>query len=367
MSKRVPRGRAGRARDDRGAVSIIVAVLLASGVLLGMAALVVDVGNLYVEREQLQSGADAGAIKVAQSCAQDPSTCTSAAGAALAGPYADANAKDGASGVALVCGRGGTLPACPAWTGAASDCVRAAPSTGPYVQVHTSTHTGSGDTVLPPVFAQSLVGGYTGTAVRTCARAAWGPPANPGSSLAVTLSQCEWLAATNNGTSFPDPPASDTVIYLHSTPDATPCRPAGPSGADLPGGFGWLDETAGSCRTRIAADGTYGANPGNNAPSGCTAVLGELRRSEQPALVPVYKATRGQGQKATYTLLGLAAFVVTGWREPGNTSQPSIRTGTHLCKGPERCLYGYFVRALVPAGGDVGGVDLGAHVVTLVG
>ena len=223
--------------------------------------------------------------------------------------------------------------------------------------------------MLPPVFAQTLVGGYTGTAVRTCARAAWGPPANPGSGLAVTLSQCEWLAATNNGTSFPDPPASDTVIYLHSTPEAAPCQPAGPSGADLPGGFGWLDETVGPCRTRIAADGTYGAKTGNSASSACITVLRDLRTSGQPALVPVYKATRGQGSKATYTLLGLAAFVVTGWRTSGNPNEnePSILTGTHLCRGPERCLYGYFVRALVPAGGDVGGVDLGAHVVTLVG
>ena len=49
-------GRLGhRAGRDRGAVSMIVGVLLAGGVLLGMTALVVDIGQLYAEREELQS------------------------------------------------------------------------------------------------------------------------------------------------------------------------------------------------------------------------------------------------------------------------------------------------------------------------
>ena len=41
---------------DRGAVSPLVVILLATGVLLGMTALVVDVGRLYAEREELQAG-----------------------------------------------------------------------------------------------------------------------------------------------------------------------------------------------------------------------------------------------------------------------------------------------------------------------
>ena len=50
-----------RFRSDRGAVGIIVAILLASGVLLGVAALSVDVGQLTAEREQLMSAADGAA------------------------------------------------------------------------------------------------------------------------------------------------------------------------------------------------------------------------------------------------------------------------------------------------------------------
>ena len=47
-------------RDDRGAFGVLVGMLFSTGVLLGMAALTIDVGTLYQERAELQNGADAG-------------------------------------------------------------------------------------------------------------------------------------------------------------------------------------------------------------------------------------------------------------------------------------------------------------------
>ena len=73
-------------RDERGAIGVLVAVLLAGGVLTGMGALVVDIGQLYQVRAEQQNGADAGALGVAKSCALglcDPS---------VAAGYANANA-----------------------------------------------------------------------------------------------------------------------------------------------------------------------------------------------------------------------------------------------------------------------------------
>lgn len=69
---------------ERGAVAVISALLLV--VLLGCAAIAVDVGMLYSERAQLQNGADAGAIAIAQDCAANgTATCQSrAASSALA-------------------------------------------------------------------------------------------------------------------------------------------------------------------------------------------------------------------------------------------------------------------------------------------
>src|ERR1039457_1222087 len=61
-------------RDERGAVGVLVAMMLGAGVLTGMGALVIDVGQLYQERAELQNGADAAALAVAESCATG--TCT---------------------------------------------------------------------------------------------------------------------------------------------------------------------------------------------------------------------------------------------------------------------------------------------------
>src|SRR5690349_18918245 len=78
MVRRFLRGLERRKRDsEHGGVAAVVAVLTAGGVLLGMGALVIDIGRLYVEREQLQSGADAASLEVASNCARaNVASCT---------------------------------------------------------------------------------------------------------------------------------------------------------------------------------------------------------------------------------------------------------------------------------------------------
>src|SRR5262249_54330508 len=99
-----------RLRHDRGAVGVLIGILISGGVLIGLGALVVDVGQIYTERAQLQSGAEAGALAVAKSCAKG------ACNAGVAGSYANANSSDGVSAVNKVCGSG-SLGACPSSTG----------------------------------------------------------------------------------------------------------------------------------------------------------------------------------------------------------------------------------------------------------
>ena len=101
-------------RDDggRGAIGVLVAVLIGGGVLFGMGALVVDVGQIYQNRAELQNGADAAALAVAKSCAAG--TCAPS----IATQYATANASKltgGKASVNLVCGvtGGGWGRACP--------------------------------------------------------------------------------------------------------------------------------------------------------------------------------------------------------------------------------------------------------------
>ncbi len=353
-----------RRRDDRGAVAVLVTILLASGVLLGMGALVIDVGNLYAERGQLQSGADAAAFKVAQDCALDSSACTPGNAAADAAGYANANASDGVSGVSVVCGRGGSLNSCPAPAAGLVDCVNPAPGTGNYVEVRTQTQQSDGTTVLPPAFAQSLVSGYSGSTVQACARAAWGPPAS--ARLSITQSICEWNGYTNNGASFPNP-AVDRVIRLRGSSGVGTCQPGG--GPTIPEGYSWLRDTSGTCRTPVSVGGSYRIRTNNSPSSACRSLLNALRDSGEPVLMPIYDQVTGSGSGTRFRIMGIAAFVVTGWNLPGFVSSSTL-TGTDYCDTAAlrgTCIYGYYTQTLVPGTATIGGPELGANVVALIG
>ncbi|MGH3713626.1 MAG: pilus assembly protein TadG-related protein [Micromonosporaceae bacterium] len=369
MTQKLPQG-------DRGAVTTLVALLLAAGVLLGMGALAIDVGRLYAEREELQSGADAAVMAVAMQCAESPVDCAVAVLSGTAETYADANARDDASNVSVLCGQlvESDLPVCPEPADNLTACLNEPPD-GEYVEVRTTTELGDGSTLLPPSLAQMLLGneGYEGSTVGACARAAFGPPV-PASGLAVTISVCEWEAFTAGGTVYPEappyppnpmpPPTADHPIKLHTTSGTASC-PSGPSGSDTPGGFGWLDDD-GDCASAIGEDGTVGGDPGVAGPS-CAAVLEAALDPLSVLFMPVYDAVEGTGSGTTYHIKGMAAFVLTGYSLPSIGKEESRLSGTHYCKGSDKCLYGFFTEALIPVTGPIGGPDLGATIVTLVG
>ena len=386
LTARLRRRPLSRTGGDKGAAATLVAVLLAGGVLLGMTALVVDVGSLYAEREELMSGADAAAMAIALDCALDRTECkTDLAGDGPAREtavrYAQENARDGAAD-AIVCGNDPRLRDCddPDFepVGNLTDCLGERPDNGTrYVEVRTTTLLPGGSTLLPPSFAQTLVAGYQGAEVGACARVAWG---SPGAGLAVTISTCEWDEATNKGEDFaPLPPAVpdltyETVLRLHDSQGSSTCA-AGPSGWDAPGGFGWLDENGGPCQTEVADD-EYGGEVGNNVPPECADALEDAREDRTVLLMPVFDGIAGEGQNTTYHLAGFAAFVVTGYfLSPGNPTGPgsvtaeSSLTGDHYCGGQERCIYGYFTATLIPGQGPVGPLpgNFGAMVVKTIG
>jgi hypothetical protein len=380
LTVRPARGFPRRWDRDRGASATLVAVLLAGGVLLGMTALVVDVGKIYAEREELMSGADAAAMAVARDCALNRPACEPTTVVATAGGYANQNARDGTSAVAYVCGHDpeGRLRPCDTGpVGNLTDCLGERPTDGTaYVEVRTTTRLPDGSTLLPPSFAQALVSGYDGTTVGACSRVAWG---SPSSGLAYTISTCEWDEATNGGTDFAPPPPAvpdvryERVIYTHQSQKALTC-PAGPAGWDAPGGFGRLDDgVPEDCQSPIAGDEYLGSD-GNNFPAACANALWSARANRTVLLVPVFDGSMRVGGEIRYHLAGFAAFVLTGYfmSPGGNPNAPgnavSTLTGQHYCSGQERCLYGYFTAALVPGEGEIGPLpSLGAVVVRTIG
>jgi Flp pilus assembly protein TadG len=368
-----------RAGGDRGAVASIVAVVLAGGVLLGMGALVVDVGQMYAERAELQNGADAAALAIAQGCAVSATACdVSTAGTGTAAKYAGKNTRDGATAISSICGVTGYggISSCPATTGYITDCPAPPASGTRYLDVHTSTLTTSGSGLLPPIFGRAVAGhaGYNGATVKACARASWGSP-RKATTVAFTLSYCEWKSATSSGTVYAAPPPypPNTVpnasyehsIQLHGTGNS--CT-GSPSGWDLPGGFGWLQDSGGNCSVAIDATLTYPDDTGASAGNSCKTALQAARTNRTQVFVPVYDGMQGNGTNGIYHLKGFAAFVVTGYNVPG-LSAASWLTGTSYCKGNNKCVYGYFTRALLPASalGGLGGTDLGAITISLSG
>lgn len=360
-----------RLRSDRGAASTIVVLLLAAGVLLGMTAMVVDVGRLNIEREELQSGADSAAMKVALDCAKRRLACTTL-GLANSETNADANAKDGRANVLEFCGwaRTVSLPGCGANEGNLTDCIGTAPAGINYIQVRTRTEVAEGDYILPFAFAQTLAGNGVGATVAACARVAYGPPK---SGLALTISACEWDRAQPNIADpppWPPNPAANKEVALgvHGGAART-CTIGPPSGWDQPGGFGWLDETGGNCLFLLTSGLTYGGDTGGSPTQNCRDALESLRTSHQVIAMPIYDGQKGTGANAEYHLYKLGAFVVTGYSLPGMHASSNVHPSFDPCSGTDKCVYGYFVDVeFLP--GDVGpdpGTDLGLMSVKTIG
>jgi len=84
--------------------------------------------------------------------------------------------------------------------------------------------------------------------------------------------------------------------------------------------------------------------------------------------LPVYSAISGTGNNVSYTLLGFAAFVITGYRITGSFHANDWLNSANNCKGNNFCIDGYFTQGLIPStGGLGGGKGLGASIVKLTG
>ena len=346
-----------RLSGDDGAVAVVVALLAV--VLFGFGALVIDVGALYYERRQLQVGADSAALAVAQSCANgDCGSFTADADA-----FADGNALDGAARIkpGNVCGSTSVgLPAC-------TDPPAGLVGSG-YVRVTTHTEEADGTFLVPPFLARILVPDYDGTEVSASAVVAWGPPGGVNADLALTFSQCEYERLTQDADGdtvyadepFDDDAALERTVYFHDTTEASQCG-AGPSGADLPGGFGWLDADE-NC-TAVVTSGWVGDDTGAAASNDCKAALDALLG--KTVMIPIFNELNGlTGTNGEYKIWSYVGFVLTGYRFPG-ASHP---TGADApCDSSQTCIRGYFVETVAPADAPIGsGPDQGVRVVQLI-
>lgn len=361
-------------RGDEGAVTIIAAMMSAV-LIFGIGALVIDVGLLYGEKEQLQSGADFASWKVAQACIFDPTVCTSAGQADNAKLYAEKNAKDTRAD-AQVCVNNLN---CPVW-GTTATCRPQPAITGTYdtAEVRTSTRNTDNTRLMPPVFAAALTKGvYQGQQVGACARVVWGVPVAT-NVLAMGVSKCDWDRMTNGGKKFYALPGLDPLLQQAgvysllglespvdnaiaiSNPLLSWCN--NPLDHTTSSGYAWLN-SLGNCHLDVTASTstvqTWVTAPALNllAAITCTSELAAARASGKPVLVPIFDSAIGATNilPAAYHIVGFAPFVVTGYTTLLGTltNIPSILTNTvpglasTLC-GLQRCVYGYFTKSIIP-------------------
>jgi Flp pilus assembly protein TadG len=305
--------------NERGAVAVLVALLLV--VLLGFGALAIDASMLYAQKAQLQNGADAAALAIAQDCAKRGTALCQPAAAATAVQYAKANTNSGMADA--------PVPSFPA-AGTVVVTTEARDANGPGMTLF-----------LANVF------GISRADVNATSTAKWGGPSGLTAAVPVAFSECQFNLA-----------GSTQLLTLHGT---TTCVSSSPSGQVIPGGFGWLTpDSSAVCGTTVTiASPAVSSKNGDSMPNGQVCKPGFASLQGQTVLLPVYDSIDASGN---FHIKGFAAFQILGYNFP---SQSWNNNGTVKCTGSCTGIIGKFVKFLTLASLPVGGADLGAETVQL--
>lgn len=278
-------------REERGASAILVGLLIIP--IMGFAAIALDVGALYFERAQLQHAADAAAMAVATKCSVN--RCPS--DFALAGEFANGNARDGAVEIAD------------------QEIDRGART----VRIDVTTLNADSTQVIRHPFAAAAGIDVDGTTVSATATAKW---AAGNATLPLALTTCEF--------EITDAGSGELRWVTYDTNKECKGDPAEP---EVPGGFGWLDllydgRDPVGCIAEIDTDGAAGSRPGNSglpndrleAERVCHGTFTEALAG-QTVYVPLADSSNGlSGNNAKWHIREYGRFVLRAWNFSGGSS-----------------------------------------------
>lgn len=338
-----------RLDNERGAVAVIVAILMMA--LLGFAAISVDVANMASDKQQLQNGADAAALALAQSCAEG--NCGSYDD--LADAMASENRNDLVATADVI-----------------DDDGLLTPSDGE-VTVETA---GVTEHWFAPVLAPNS-SALDSTTIAARATAKWGTVASGTAVLPVAISACqidELVKAVDptfvivDGEYQIDNPSKVEVVIplIQPSNKDDECIPLG-APAIVPGGFSWITDGLkdGQCSVETVVGDKIFSDPGAPPPDTCTlAYLKSLVTSEVPIAIPVFKLFYGAqgGANSYYFIHAYAGFKLTGF---GFTNKIQYNSPC-VVTGNTRCLSGYFTEVVDFTGDlDPDAANYGAHSVVL--
>jgi len=388
-----------RSRRDEGVVAIVIALFAGSAVFIALAALVIDIGAMQLERRQLQNGAEAGAVSAAYDCSFPGSAAYPCGSTSSASVIASRNARDGAAAVLAgdLCGSGhASLVACTG-TRTVRNCPNT-PTAAKWLQVTASTLTDDGSHYLPRFFAQHIPG-FGPKTMRACAQAAWGPPASSlGTIFPMALQWSCWQAQVGGTNAY----GPTTYSYAASTAYERYFKMSNGNNAgclgssDASAGFGWLSVSGTVACSNVAGTGyTYNAwvpiDTGNDMTNDCKTALATLLQ-KKPLALPIYDCTwqngawygsrypdgsacntlappAGVSTGRYFHLAGFGSFLMSGYFYGSGNQNYDGAMGTAPCSGNDRCFYGWFTQQSLVTSGDIGDTApyMGLNVVKLIG
>ena len=337
-------------RPENGVAAVLFAVV--ATVMFGMGAMVIDAGALYQERRELQTGADAGALAIAQICAKDEAKCVNIASEAE--KYVDTNSAD---------------------LDASATATRTKVGVVGEVIVTASNQ-------VPFNFAP-IVGGDSQGRATARAKATYGYPSSV-KAFPLTFSQCEFQKMLG----LPYPPVIPNIIpnpipltkhtiYFHGTSNPDNGCYLTPSGMDsdgnftLTGGFGKLAQS-GPCVAEIQiygpTAGWYAAGQGAAHPGAPAGSCKPSQLLDTPITVPIFDKIDTSGSECQtstnkcYHVWGFATFQVTAIHLAGKGNIWSTPNPDPPCVGggDARCIEGHFLSFSTV--GTVGGPNGGTSV-----
>ena len=317
--------------------------------LIGFMGLGIDVAAAYAKTQEVQNAADAGALAIAQSCAENPGDPLCSTGSSLAPDLADRNIRLGFD-------------------------ASAAP---PEVSFPDPTSVNVRVTAESQSFFVALFG-IDAFDVRADATAAWGSPTRMTTFLPLTIGECEFNALLLDSTTV-------VTVNLTKTSNVDCGTPA--SGNVMPGGFGYIG--TGDCSTTVVDinvdDGWIKMDPGGEPPGCDPVIVRNIIDSREEVLVPIFDACRMRPNpqpdvnrcvlstteipKDAYHIIGFAAIELHGVKFGGAGHELTYPSGMNTyCPGADRCIRGRFVRFVTLADAEEWGStpDFGVTSVRLI-
>lgn len=364
-------------KNDRGSFSVIFAVLLGGGVLIGVVALAFDSGQIVLERGVQRTASEAGAIAVAQRCAEKISTGTnecsnSSSARSFAEVLAKLNSPDGFTNALSACGQtkdwvaGGftnSLTACGPLAGSVYLCKTVDETKyGRYVRIFTGTQDSrAADGQIHPL-SREIVGSSNGYALKGCAQAAWGKAAAAPVTMPIALPLGNYLDQTGvvvtelvTGGGWYSCTADTTDSVPACSTISTVDGPYTPN--QLPRGFGFIETPDPTCKSltqnvvKVPADIVRTNTPALL----CGGAAGFEYFLGKEVFIPVMVSVKNGSAPGnfifrveTFYRFKVRGLKITATKRGEDPGWDSIAA----CKGGSTsCVYGDFRRGVVPGQG----------------